>query len=71
MIYEVTAIEFDFGDDYEEGWDIDPIPTQEEIIRNVMNTEWVVEDDEDLVDVITLDTGWIIKSIEYCECVTP
>lgn len=67
MIYHVTAIDFDFGDDYEEGWDIDPIPTQEEIIRNVMNTEWEIEDDEDLVDVITNECGWCIKSIDYCE----
>ena len=43
MIYQVTAIEFDFGDDYEEGWEGDPVP-QEEIIRNVMNCEWEIED---------------------------
>lgn len=67
MKYQVTAIEFDFGDDWDQGWEIDPIPTQEEIIRNVMNCEWEVEDDEDLVDVITNDTGWCIKSIDYCE----
>ncbi len=65
MIYHVTNIEFDFGDDYEEGWEGDPIP-QEEIIRNVMNAEWEIEDEEDLVDVITEETGWCIKSIDYC-----
>jgi len=66
MIYHVTNIDFDFGDDYEEGWEGDPVP-QEEIIRNVMNAEWEIEDEEDLVDVITEETGWCIKSIDYCE----
>lgn len=69
MIYQVTNIEFDFGDDYEEGWEGDPIP-QEEIIRNVMNAEWEIEDEEDLVDVITEETGWCIKSIDYCTAVS-
>lgn len=64
--FKITAIEFDFGDDYAEGWEGDPVP-QEEIIRNVMNCDWDIEDEEDLVDEITIETGWCIKSIDYCE----
>jgi hypothetical protein len=64
--FKITAIEFDFGDDYDEGWEGDPVP-QEEIIRNVMNCDWDIEDEEDLVDEITNETGWCIKSIDYCE----
>jgi hypothetical protein len=64
--FKITAIEFDFGDDYDEGWEGDPVP-QEEIIRNVMNCDWEIEDEEDLVDEITNETGWCIKSIDYCE----
>jgi hypothetical protein len=32
-----------------------------------MNCEWDIEDEEDLVDEITNETGWCIKSIDYCE----
>ena len=29
MKFQVTKIEFDFGDDYDEGWEGDPVPQQQ------------------------------------------
>jgi len=64
MQFQVTAIEFDFDDDYAEGWENDPIP-QQEIIDETIGQIWEVDDEDDLVDEITCATGWCIKSIDY------
>ena len=57
--YKVTEIEFDF--DYED-------LTQEEkdeIIQDAKECLWDSPNEEDLVDVITNNTGWCIKSLQY------
>jgi len=64
MQFQVTDIEFDFDDDYDEGWEGDPIP-QQQIIDEVTNTIWEADDEDDLVEEITCATGWCIKSIDY------
>ena len=63
MKFRVTDIEFDF-DDYEEGWEGDPIP-QQEIIDEAIGQIWDADDEYDLVDEITCATGWCIKSLDY------
>ena len=57
--YKVTEIEFDF--DYED-------LTQEEkdeIVSETKNCLWTSSTEDDLVDTITNNTGWCIKSLSY------
>ena len=64
MQFQITEIEFDFDDDYNEGWENDPIP-QQEIIDETIGTIWEADDEDDLIEEITTATGWCIKSIDY------
>ena len=64
MQFQVTEIEFDFDDDYDEGWEGDPIP-QQQIIDETIGQIWEADDEEDLVEEITCATGWCINSIDY------
>ena len=60
MQFQVTQIEFDFDDGFEDG-----IYAQE-IIDETMSTTWEACDADDLVEEITDATGWCVKSIDYC-----
>lgn len=64
MQFQVTEIEFDFDDDYDEGWEGDPIP-QQQIIEDTLGQIWEADDEDDLIEEITCATGWCIKSIDY------
>ena len=64
MLFQVTDIEFDFDDDYDEAWKDDPIP-QQQIIDETIGQIWEADDEDDLVEEITCATGWCIKSIDY------
>ena len=64
MQFQITEIEFDFDDDYDEGWENDPIP-QQEIIDETIGTIWEADDEDDLIEEITTATGWCINSIDY------
>jgi hypothetical protein len=61
MIFQVTAIEFDFEDS--EG--ILPEELQKPIIEDTIGQIWEADDEDDLVEEITCATGWCIKSIDY------
>ena len=65
MIFTINAIEFDFscddpiledelGDDY-----------QQVITNDALQHKWIADDEDDLIETITADTGWCIKSIDY------
>jgi hypothetical protein len=64
MKFQVTEIEFDFDDDYDEGWEGDPVP-QQQIIDETISQIFEADDEDDLVEEITCATGWCIKSIDY------
>ena len=64
MQFQVTEIEFDFDDDYAEGWENDPIP-QQEIIDETIGQIWEADDEDDLIEEITCASGWCINSIDY------
>ena len=64
MKFQVTEIEFDFDDDYDEGWEGDPVP-QQQIIDETIGQIWEADDEDDLVEEITCATGWCIKSLDY------
>ena len=60
MQYRITEIEFDFDDSFEvENYDQD-------VVDEVLATTWSADDADDLVEEITSDTGWCVKSIDYC-----
>ena len=62
MQFQVTDIDFDFGDSFE------PIITKKEmneIVDETFSTIWEAADEEDLVEEITSATGFCINSIDY------
>ena len=63
MKYNVTDIEFDFDDDYANGFDL---TFDEEIeLRDLALGVWVADNEDDLIEEITASAGWCIKSIDY------
>ena len=62
MEYAVTAIEFDFNDDYD---DYSLSLDEQNAITNDNLGIWEVDDEDELVDKITDNSGWCIKSIDY------
>lgn len=61
MKFKVIDIEFDFVDDEGE------LPYDEQIamIREVLEDPWTVDDEDDLVDEISDQTGFCVKHIDY------
>ena len=62
MQFQVTQIEFDFGDAWENQM---PPNLQEEVIDETLSTIWEAVDEDDLIEEITSASGWCIKSIDY------
>ena len=63
MNFNVTDIEFDFDDDYANGFDL---TFDEEIeIRDLALGVWQADNEDDLIEEITTSSGWCIKSIDY------
>ena len=61
MQFQITDVEFDFID--ADG--TLPIDIQDDIIDDVIGVIWEADDGDDLIEEITADTGWCIKSIDY------
>ena len=61
MQFQVTYIEFDFGDD------LYPMTEQEteDVYDDYVGTFWEAEDGDDLVEEITSASGYCIKTIDY------
>jgi hypothetical protein len=57
--YKVTEIEFDF--DYEDLTETE----KDDIIQDTISCLWTSPSEEELVDTITNNTGWCIKSLSY------
>ena len=65
MKFLVTDIEFDFDDWYQRNWD-NPLTFDEEIeIRDSALGVWEADDEDDLIEEVTCNSGWCIKSIDY------
>ena len=63
MKFNVTEIEFDFDDDYANGFDL---TFDEEIeLRDLTLGIWEADNEDDLIEEITAAAGWCIKSIDY------
>ena len=63
MKFNVTEIEFDFDEDYANGFDL---TFDEEIeLRDLTLGVWEADNEDDLIEEITTAAGWGIKSIDY------
>ena len=67
MQFQITYIEFDFGDD------LYPMTEQEceDFYDDYVGTFWEADDADDLVEEITSASGYCIKSIDYRHVLTP
>ena len=72
MNYNVTYIEFDFDDDYADtvcNSDLDTFFIASEVDRKEVTDRhlgvWEADDEDDLIDEITNDAEYCIKSIDY------
>ena len=63
MNFNVKDVEFDFDDDYAEE---SKLTFEEEIeLRDLALGVWEADDEDDLIEEITVAAGWCIKSIDY------
>ncbi len=63
MKFNVTEVEFDFDDDYANGF---KLTSDEEIeLRDLALGVWESDDEDDLIEEITAASGWCIKKIDY------
>ena len=65
MLLKLTDIEFDFVDDYGEL----PYDEQVAVAKSVIGEVFDVENEDELADVISDETGWCVKSLDYVEIV--
>jgi len=63
MKYLVTDIEFDFNTDMPDYYSVS-FDDQESIINDNLGV-WDAEDEDDLIEEVTSNAGWCIKSINY------
>ena len=59
----VTKIEFDFNDDYDDYYSLS-LDEQISITNDNLGI-WEVDNEDELVDKISDNAGWCIKSIDY------
>ena len=64
MQFQITDIEFDCESDLwiEEG---DQQDVEYHLKKDYVGQIWEADDEDDLVEEITCETGWCIKSIDY------
>jgi hypothetical protein len=65
MKLQITEIEFDLTDDCDENIDTELL--QERLQNVYVGQFWNVDDDLELVDLISDKSGWCVNSIEYKE----
>ena len=59
----VTKIEFDFNDDYDDAYSL-TLDEQNSITNDNLGI-WEVDNEDELIDKISDNAGWYIKSIDY------
>ena len=63
MNYLVTDIEFDFDTEMPDYHSVS-FDDQKDIINDNLGV-WDAEDEDDLIEEVTANAGWCIKSIDY------
>jgi hypothetical protein len=61
MLLKLTDIEFDFEDSSGEL----PYDEQVAVAKSVIGEVFDVDDEDELADVISDETGWCVKSLDY------
>lgn len=61
MLLKLTDIEFDFTDDDAEL----PYDEQVAVSKSVIGEVFDVDDEDELADVISEQTGWCVNSLDY------
>jgi hypothetical protein len=61
MLLKLTDIEFDFEDSSGEL----PYDEQVAVAKSVIDEVFNVDDEDELADVISDQTGWCVKSLDY------
>ena len=68
MQFQVTQIEFDFTDDIGDGDTMGDFLTdqyKQSLVDETIEGIWEADDEDDLIDEITNDAEYCIKSIDY------
>ena len=63
MKFYVSDIEFDFNDDLDDIYSVSS--EDQQLIINDNLGGWEADDEDDLVEEITANAGWCIKSLNY------
>ena len=63
MKVQITGIEFDFEMDNED--DVLPVTYQIELTNETIGKVYEIDDEDDLADAISDETGWCIQSLDY------
>ena len=63
MNYLVTDIEFDFDTEMPDYHSVS-FDDQKDIINDNLGV-WEAEDEDDLIEEVTANAGWCVKSIDY------
>ena len=63
MLLQLTDIEFDFEDSSGEL----PYDEQVSVAKSVIGEVFEVENEDELADLISDETGWCVKSLDYLE----
>ncbi len=69
---QVTEVDFDFDDDYG-NVDDEELQIAEDyknkVVESVVGNVYEVEDEDELADVISDETGWCVRSLNYIQIV--
>ena len=63
MKFLVTDIEFDFNTDMPDYYSVS-FDDQQSIVNDNLGV-WEADDEDDLIEEVTCNAGWCIKSIDY------
>lgn len=58
MLLKLTDIEFDYDEDF-------PYDEQVAVAKSVIGEVFEVENEDELADAISDETGWCVKSLDY------
>ena len=65
MQFQITDIEFDCSLDDDDWTEKDQYETEENLPKSNIGTIWDADDPEDLVEQISSQSGWCLKSLDF------
>jgi hypothetical protein len=64
-MYQITEITFDLSTDDDSIPEEEMTLVQQELQQEYIGTNWVADDEDDLIEEISCASGWCIQSIDY------